>query len=216
MDVDAAPGEMRRLLVRQDLHVARQHHHIGLIFLEQLINMGESFLFVFLAYRHVVVGNLMPLHHPAQVVVVGDDRHDLGIDLLAVPAVQQISHTMGFLAAHQDDFLGLGRVGNVPVHIEFAGNRLKRGAELVQTERNRGGLDLVPHEKPAGLRVGMVTRLGNPAIVCRQKITHLGDNSHPVGAGNHKTIGMLHESLSLTEIRESRCVGESPPTLTAG
>ena len=32
MDVDAAPGQLRRHLVRQDLHVARQHHEIGLGF----------------------------------------------------------------------------------------------------------------------------------------------------------------------------------------
>ena len=30
VDVDAAPGQLCRHLVRQDLHVARQHHEIGL------------------------------------------------------------------------------------------------------------------------------------------------------------------------------------------
>src|SRR3984893_2590021 len=30
MDVDAAPRQLRRYCVREDLHVARQHHEIGL------------------------------------------------------------------------------------------------------------------------------------------------------------------------------------------
>jgi hypothetical protein len=56
----------------------------------------------------------------------------------------------------------------------------------------------------------MMTRLSNPAIIGRQKITDLGYDSHPVRAGNHKAIGVLHGSLSLLCNWESERLNRHP------
>src|SRR5690554_1773878 len=139
--------------------------------------------------------------------MIGDNRNNFRVDFVAVPTVQEVGHTVGLLTAHENHFFGLGRIGDMPIHIEFPGNRRKCSTELLKTKRNRLSFNFVTHEKPTTVSVGVVACFGYPAIVSGQKITHLGDNSHPIRARNHKTIGMLHESLSLTEKRESRCDG---------
>ena len=195
MDIDHLAAVLLTHFGRQDLHVAGQHDDVRAVGLEQAVNLGKGLRLVLLADRDTVVGDFVPLHHPAQVFMVRDNGGDVHIQLATVPAVQQIGHAVGFLAAHEHHFLGLGRVGNVPAHLEFPGDGLERGTELVQAERDRAGLDFVPHEEPAGLVVGVMAGFSDPAIVGGQEVTDFCHNTHPVRAGNHQTVCVFHEPV---------------------
>ena len=94
MNIDHLAGVLSAKLGRQNLHVTGQHHHVGFVLLEQLVDMSEGLSLVLFTHRHMVVRNLVPLHHTAQIIVVGNHRNDLAVELFAVPTVQQIGQAV--------------------------------------------------------------------------------------------------------------------------
>ena len=179
---------------RQDLHIARQHDDVGTVFCDQTRDLIERWLLVLRIDRHVDERDAMPLDHAAQVVVVGNHAGNVAIQFVAVPAVQQVRQAVGLAAGHQHHAFLLRRVGDAPLHGEFPGDRRKRLIETVQVEGQRIGTDFMAHEKPAALRVRMVARFGDPAVVGRQEVTDLGDDAGAVRAGDYQPKS-AHEQL---------------------
>ena len=128
----------------------------------------------------------MPLDHAAQVVMVGDHASDLAVQLIAVPAVQQVSQAVGFAAGHQHHALFLLGVGDVPGHRKLFCDWRKCLAESLKTKGQRVGTDFVTHEEPTAEIVRVMTRLGDPAVVGGQKVTDFGNDADPVRASNHQ------------------------------
>jgi hypothetical protein len=80
VDVDAAARKERRQVVRQDLHVARQHHQLGARLLDQRLTCASCCALVSLRDRQVVEGNVagsldVTIQRLAR--VVGDDADDI-------------------------------------------------------------------------------------------------------------------------------------------
>ena len=169
------------------MHVARQHHAIGGMLADQATDFVEGRLLVLRIDRNVEIGDAMPFHHAAQVVMVGDHAGNLAVQLAAVPAVQQVRQAMRLLAGHQHHALLHRRIGHPPLHGELLGNGCKGLAETVEIERQRVGTNFVTHEEPATLIIRVVTGFGNPAVIGGEKVTHLGDNTHTIRTGNHQT-----------------------------
>lgn len=59
--------------------------------------------------------------------------------------------------------------------------------ETIQIERQRIGTNFVTHEEPTTLRIGMVTGLGDPAVIGGEKITDFGNDADAVRAGNDQS-----------------------------
>ncbi|SVJ78820.1 Uncharacterised protein [Klebsiella pneumoniae] len=186
VDVDHLVGVLAAQVRRQDLHVASQDDAVGAMFVDQPGNFIESRLLVLRIDGNVEIRDTVPLDHAAQVVVVGDHAGNLAVQFAAVPAVQQIGQAMGLLAGHQHHALLHLGIGDPPFHGEFAGDRGESLAEAIQVERQRVGTDLVAHEEPAVIVVGMMAGFGDPAIVGGQEVTHLGNDPDPVGTGDHQ------------------------------
>ncbi|MCY1430421.1 hypothetical protein D9M71_463700 [compost metagenome] len=200
MNIDDLMGVLFAELRRQDLHVARQHDHIGLMVLDQARDFAECRLLVLRVDRYVVVRDAMPFDHAAQVIVVGNNAGDLAVEFIAVPTVQQIGKAMGLATGHQDHAFFLVGIGDTPDHGEFFGNRFESLTKLLDAKRQRVSTDFVAHEEPAAEIVGMMARFGDPAVIGSQEITDLGNNADAVGASYHQPIG-AHEGDSRTSQR---------------
>ncbi|MNO72606.1 hypothetical protein D3C76_635580 [compost metagenome] len=187
VDVDHLVTILLAQVRRQDLHVARQYDVVGTVLVDQARHLGEGRLLVLRIDRHMEVGNAVPLHHAAQIVVVGDHAGDFAVQLTAVPAVQQVGQTVRLTAGHQHHALLHRGIGDPPIHGELTSDRGERLAEYVQIERQGIGADFMAHEKPAAVIIGMMTGFGDPAVISGQEITHLGDDPNPVRTGDHQS-----------------------------
>jgi len=186
VDVDHPLGEFVAQFGRQNLHVARQHYHVGTLFAHQARHFSEGLLLVGRIDGDMEVWNPVPLDHAAQIVMVGNHARNVAIQLAAVPAMQQVGQAMRFTARHQNHALAPLGVGDTPLHGKLAGNRGKGLTEPVEVERKRISADFMAHEEPAALVVGMVVGFRDPAIVGGEKVTDLGNNANAIGAGNHQ------------------------------
>ena len=81
--------------------------------------------------------------------------------------MQQVGEAVRLAAGHQHDSLALGRVGDAPFHGKLARYWRKRLAKAIEIKRQRIGPNLMPHEEPATLMIGVVIGLGDPAVVGR-------------------------------------------------
>ena len=97
MDVDDARRVSSAQLRGQDLHVARQHHHVAAHFLEEASDLGEGRRSVVRGHRHVQERDAVPFDEAAQVFVIRDHARDLHVELAAVPARQEVIEAV-FLA----------------------------------------------------------------------------------------------------------------------
>jgi hypothetical protein len=94
----------------------------------------------------VVEGDAVPLDEAAEGVVVGDHAGDLDVELLRLPAREQVVQAVLLLAdQHHHALLDRG-VGDLPVHLQLFGERAEALAELGEVEGQRVGLDLDAHE----------------------------------------------------------------------
>jgi hypothetical protein len=188
VDVDDLPRVVLAQLGRQDLHVAGQHHHVAFGFAEQLRHLGVGGGLVVRRHRHVVEGDAVPLHEAAEGFVVGDDAGDLDVQLVGLPARQQVVQAV-LLLGHQDHHALLaGAVADAPVHLELGGDGGELVAQGLDAEGQRVGQDLLAHEEAAGLGVGVVVGLGDPALVLGQEAAHGGDDADPIGAGQGQGV----------------------------
>src|SRR5439155_17030343 len=89
MDVDAAPRQPRRHLVRQDLHVTRQHHEIGLGLTDQIPDRGLLLALGLLGHRQTVKWNLAEIETAIGLArVIGDDSGRDHLELTGAPAIE--------------------------------------------------------------------------------------------------------------------------------
>ncbi|MCY1437899.1 hypothetical protein D9M71_540790 [compost metagenome] len=165
MNVDDLVRVFAAQLGRQDLHVTGQHHHFGVVLFDQARYLGESRLLVLRIDRDVVVRNAVPLHHAAQVIMVGNHAGDFAVQFIAVPAMQQVGQAVRLAAGHQHDTLLLFGIGDTPVHRELFGDRGKGFAQRFDTKWQGVGTDFVTHEEPATEIVRVMARFSDPAVV---------------------------------------------------
>ncbi|MCY1175957.1 hypothetical protein D9M73_162170 [compost metagenome] len=165
MDVDDLVRVFAAQLRRQDLHVAGKYHHFGIVLLDQARNLGEGWLLVLWIDRDVVVRDTVPLHHAAQVIMVGNHAGDFAVQFIAVPAMQQVGQAVRLAAGHQHDTLLLFGIGDTPVHRELFGDRGKGFAQRFDTKWQGVGTDFVTHEEPATEIVRVMARFSDPAVV---------------------------------------------------
>jgi hypothetical protein len=143
------PGIVAAHVRRDDLHVAREHHRVAAHFLEQAADLGVGGFLVVRIDRHVMEGDAVPLDEALEGVVVRDDARDLDVELLRLPARQQVVQAVLLLADHDDDALLDRRVADLPVHLHFFGDRAEALAEFGEVEGQRVGLDFEAHEVAA-------------------------------------------------------------------
>ena len=120
---------------RQNLHISCEHDGVGFVLFDNGGDTGEMFGLVVFIHGDMEKRNTVPFNHRAQIIVVGYHTGNVTFQLAAVPTVQQVGQTMALLTGHEDDFLRLATVADLPVHREFFGDGCKGFAQPIQAER---------------------------------------------------------------------------------
>jgi hypothetical protein len=191
MDVQRPSQPVRAQLGRQDLHEASQHDRLrpaGVDQLPQLRERGRLLLGLARRERNVVKRDAVRPGHRGQVGVVADDGRHLHVQLAGGDPSQQVVQAVA-LPGHQDhDPPPRGRVGDLPVaaHRQPVGDGAEPGPQFVQPVRQRLGQDLLPGEEPAGVRVGVVGGLDDPAAASARNVAMRA--TIPIRSGQPKVI----------------------------
>ncbi len=143
----------------------------------------------------------MPLDEAAEGLVVGDDAGNVDIQLLRLPACQQVVEAVLLFGDEDDEALPHRGVGDAPVHLELGGDGLEAAAEFGEVEGQRVGLDLDAHEVALRIFVGVVAGLEDPALVVGDEGGDVGDDADTVGAGGGQGVAALrvHDGRILAE-----------------
>ncbi|BBG29765.1 dehydrogenases with different specificities [Zymobacter palmae] len=186
---------------RQNLHVTRQHQCIAVVAVDQFSNLVESRLLVVFVHCHVMEGNIMPFRHSAQVVVVGNDGHDIARQFTCRILVQQIDQAVRHLGNHHDNARAFGHVMQTPLHTELFGNGGKALTDMLSIALE---CDFVAHEETVFDDIGVLSRFENGAAVFGNKTRNARNDTHTVRTGNDQAIGMRHDEQGLRNKRDQR------------
>ena len=161
----------------------REHDEIGPAF-DRRQQLGLGLRLGVLGHRDVVVGERETLDLALEVGVVGDDHHDLPLELAAPPAPQQVVEAVVIPGDHHHDALALDGVPDAPGHAKGLGDgeseALAQPAATLRRER-----ELDAHEEDPTLRVGRVlVRAHDVGPVVEQELRDGGHYPRAVGAGN--------------------------------
>ena len=129
MDVDHAVRVGRAELVRDDLHVARQHDEVDLLFFEERELLVLDRALRVLRHLEYGVGHGEVFRDVPQIFVVRHDLHDLDARQLAgVVPEEQFPEAVGVLAHEDGNSLRLGPA-HLARHAEAAGDLLDAALE---------------------------------------------------------------------------------------
>lgn len=121
--VFGAPG--RDELVREYLHVARQHDETAAVFADKGDLLLLDFPFVLFCDRKDEVGNAIEVGDPLIVGMIGDDQRNLALQLAALMAVEQVLQAVVILGDEDGNARPVGGTGQPPVHLEVVGDGTK-------------------------------------------------------------------------------------------
>ena len=146
--------------------------------------------------RHVVVGDAEALDVDLVVRVIGGDEGDVGVELAAAVAPQQVDEAMLLLGDQDRHPLRPARVGEAVAHVQPLGDLLLEGA-AERAEVALGEVELHAHEELAALGIGRVlVGADDVRARVREEPRDRGDDPVPVGAGDEQAA--VHASSEAT------------------
>jgi hypothetical protein len=176
----ARPASLRHRSSLRDLHVARQHHQLGIFGLHDFelallhLRLGGRRDWD-VVKRHVVAGSQL-----VEIAVVADDGADVQRQQPAFPAEQQVVQAVALLADHDDRAHGLCCGMQLPLQVQGCGKGGQVGFELFVAELAAGKLHA--HEEQAGVVVVELRGFFDVAGAFQQKAGHRMHQTQAVGA----------------------------------
>lgn len=200
VDVDAAPGEMGRLPVGQDLHVAGEDHQLGIGFVRDPAHFGFLFGLGRGGHRQVVEGNVADIGVADRLArVVGDDRHRLDRQFADAPAIEQVGQAVIEPADHDQHAARPVAPHQLPAHRASFGKGGEGSAEGLGVAGP--GIEGDPHEEGIARPVVELLRLQDIGAAFEQQAGDLRGNARPVGAAQGQDQRLGHVSGAPAPLR---------------
>ena len=130
-------------------------------------------------------GEAERLDLPGVVGVVGDDADDLGAELAAAPAPEQVREAVVFARDHDRDPLALARLGEAAVHLEAPGDLSLEAPPQRLALAVGSRVEDHPHEE-AALVARVLVGVDDVEPGLGEEAADRGDQTRPVGAGKQQ------------------------------
>src|SRR5262249_41664073 len=172
----------------QHLHVAREHHGVGLQFKQTSKQPSLGLRLAVLADPNHVERNTEGARKRLKIGMVADDADHLGLKLTEPAAAQQVHHAMRQARYHDDHPVTPGSIMEVPPQLlprEQAGEAVSQiPRQLGKREPDTFEID-TPEEMPVCV-ISMLVRGDDIAPEIEQAPGHPGDNTGAIDARNQK------------------------------
>ena len=196
VNVDAPSLQPAAHVVRQYLHIARQHGQLGtsrsyqlqeLLLLSRLVAVN----------RQVVVRDAIPVDHAAHAIVVRYDANHIDRQVVRMPLVEQIVQAMTLFGDGQQHLHSLTGWVKADHHLKPRGHR-QQGCRkiLLRGEPCARGPEGRAHEKEACLLIAKVRGLGDEGISASKCRCDCSDDTHCIPTPNSENELRLHQGLS--------------------
>ncbi len=184
MDVDAAARKLRRHLVREDLHIARQHNEIGFGLSNQIPDRSLLLALGLFRHRQMVERNVTKIEIAVGLArVIGDDRGRDHLEFAGPPAIQDIGKAViGFRDQQHHPAAG-GAVTHLPVHAEALRDACESGLQRRKIDREVGGVEHHPHEEMTGLDIVELLGVKNVLPIMGKERRDGRDDAGAIGTG---------------------------------
>src|SRR5438067_1161310 len=121
--------------------------------------------------------------------MVRDYERDVTDQVPNLMAVEKIGEAM--VESRNQDCYTVTRSGRSypPLHLELLGYRRKMRSELIRIDSKAGQVPLYAHEEQVGLRIPVLVRVQDVAIVAVDEVRDAG-HPLPIGAGDEQDSGI--------------------------
>jgi len=194
MNVDDALRIAVDEIVGKNLHVAGENHEIGLMLLDQTVDLLLGLLLVFFGGRDDRVGNFVEVGDGLGVGMIGDDERNFAGEFAALVTVEEIDEAVIVLGDQDDHARAMRGLCQAPVHLELFGDGREMFGEisevfigevfLSQINVEVFGIELDAHEEEPGLLVGVFVGVEDVAAVAVDEVGDGSDFAFLVGAGD--------------------------------
>ncbi|MPL84484.1 hypothetical protein SDC9_30449 [bioreactor metagenome] len=188
MDVDDPARHLGAQRIREDLHVARQHHELGAGLVDHGEQLGLGLGLVLLRHPDVVEGDVVVHHHLLIGQVVRDHADDLDRQRADARPVEQVVQAMAEVRHHQQHLHLARLIVQRPVHAEGLGDRGEARHERLAAGAGLR-VDADAHEEGAALHVVVLVRVGDVASLLGQESRDRCDDAAGRLAGHRKHVG---------------------------
>ena len=185
VDVDGTALEFSAQVVRENLHVARQHHEFGLFCLDDFQLARFGLRFGGSGHGHVMERNVVAGGQLVEVPVVADDGAHVQRQQSAFAAKEQIVEAMALAADHDDAAHRRGGVMQRPAHVKALGQL--RNLLLQRQDVDVAGKSN-PHEEQPGVTVVVLRRLFDVAPALEQEAGNGMHDTRAVRAGEVQNV----------------------------
>src|ERR1700733_12533355 len=109
-------------VVRQDLHVAGQHHEVGLMLRDQRMYCRFGLILIVLGYRDDGVRNLVEIRDGLIVGMIGNDQGDVASQFTALMAIEKVDEAVIVFRDKDNHPRAARRLRQAPIHVELLGD----------------------------------------------------------------------------------------------
>src|SRR5579862_3702967 len=197
VDVDDALRITVDKVIRQNLHVACQHHEVRLVLVDEGLNPGLGQGFILFRHADDFVGNFVEIGDGLVVRMVGDDEWNVAGKFSALLAVKQVDQAVIILRDEDDHFGTMSRPRQPPLHAERLGNRGEVSCEIAKIRLREVdvevfGIELDAHQEEPGFFVAMFVGVQDVSAMAVDEVGDGGDFSLAVGARDEQDGGGFH------------------------
>ena len=186
MDVDRRGAQPPEELGGEDLHVAGEDEEVDLA--HRLQRPALRLVLRIRVDGDVLEGEAELLDLLGVLGMVGDDRRDVGAELAAAPAPEQVREAVVFTRDHDRHPLALTRLGEAVLHLEARGDLLLEAAVELVSLLLGWGLEDHPHEEPA-LVARVLVGVDDVEAGIGEEAADRGDQPGAVRAGEQQAGG---------------------------
>ncbi len=178
-------------IVRENLHVAREHDEFGLGPVDELEQLRLLGRLRRRRHRQHKVGDSMPVRDRAHVRVVRDDRRDVHAQLADPLSVQEILEAVIQLGHEDHHAPPVRAVVHLPLHLFGLRECHEVGAQPFDVDRLAGDpAEGHADEKPPGHHVVELVHLHDVQPMAREKAGDRGGRAHAARAGGGQDVGV--------------------------
>src|ERR1700674_3120791 len=204
MDVDDALRIPVHEFIGENLHVARQHHEIRIVLLQEVQNCLLCLTLVVSWNWNRKVGNSIEIRDRLIVRVVRNNQRNVASQFAAPAAIKQVHQAVVVLRDQYDHLRAVVRPSQTPLHLEVVGDRSEVPGEVRQVDVKLGRIKFHAHQEQVRFIIGVLVSVQDVSVMAEDKIGDRGNDALAVGTTNQKYSGVLHSVE--TQLAASFCL----------
>jgi hypothetical protein len=124
--------------------------------------------------------------------MVGNNQRDFAAQFTTLVPIEEILQAVVVLRNENGNARSVGGMGEPPIHLEFAGNRLEALGELRQVKIKIGRIELDTRQKKIRFLISMLIGEKDISVVAKNEFGNRSDHTFAIRTGDQEDGGIMH------------------------